>query len=146
MIEDLGRLETAKSQVQNRINTGNNSSTDPQQHSNWQHPSLNHRTRLTSHNSERLGTSASTPGFGSKSSINQIPTKKMIDNEIEGVQFNRKRMNSTISNSSGGRSMDTPSKYGDQVILQSLVISSRTLNLIYFSFFLAKHYFLLCSI
>ena len=50
-----------------------------------------------------------------KSSINQIPTKKMMDNEIEGVQFNRKRMNSTISNSSGGRSMDTPSKFGDQV-------------------------------
>ena len=39
-----------------------------------------------------------------------------MDNEIEGVQFNRKRMNSTISNSSGGRSMDTPSKFGDQVI------------------------------
>ena len=122
MIEDLGRLETAKSQVQNRMNTGNNNPSDPHQQPSWQHPSLNHRTRLTSHNSERLGTSASTPGFGSKSSINQIPTKKMMDNEIEGVQFNRKRMNSTISNSSGGRSMDTPSKFGDQVILQFSLI------------------------
>ena len=100
------------------MNTGNNNPSDSQQQPSWQHPSLNHRTRLTSHNSERLGTSASTPGFGSKSSINQISTKKMMDNEIEGVQFNRKRMNSTISNSSGGRSMDTPSKFGDQVILQ----------------------------
>ena len=114
LIEDLGRLETAKSQVQNRINTGNPSNlSDTQQQPSWQHPSLNHRSRF---NSERIGTSASTPGFGSKSSINQIPTKKMMDNEIEGVQFNRKRMNSTISNSSGGRSMDTPSKFGDQVI------------------------------
>ena len=104
------------------MNTGNNNPSDPHQQPSWQHPSLNHRTRLTSHNSERLGTSASTPGFGSKSSINQIPTKKMMDNEIEGVQFNRKRMNSTISNSSGGRSMDTPSKFGDQVILQFSLI------------------------
>ena len=111
------------------MNTGNPSNLSDTQQPSWQHPSLNHRTRLTSHNSA-LGTSASTPGFGSKSSINQIPTKKMMDNEIEGVQFNRKRMNSTISNSSGGRSIDTPSKFGDQVIL---VPATLLLSLMYYT-------------
>ena len=58
-----------------------------------------------------------------------------MDNEIEGVQFNRKRMNSTISNSSGGRSMDTPSKFGDQVIFQN---SIREIILDYYDITLEK--------
>ena len=114
LIEDLGRLETAKSQVQLRMSIGNPPNLSETKPQNLPHRSLNNRSRLTSQNSA-LGTSGASPGFGSKNSINQI-SKKMIDNEIEGVQFNRKRMNSTISNSSGGRSLSgDPSRYGDQV-------------------------------
>ena len=115
LIEDLGRLETAKSQVQLRMSIGNPTNLSDTKQQNLQNRSINHRSRLASQNSA-LGTSASSPAFGSKNSINQI-TKKMVDHEIEGVQFNRKRMNSTISNSSGGRSLSgDPSRYGDQVI------------------------------
>ena len=119
MIEDLGRLETAKSQVQLRMSSGNPSNLSETKQQNLPHrSSLNHRSRLTSQNSA-LGTSASSPGFGSKNSINQI-SKKIIDNEMESVQFNRKRMNSTMSNSSGGRSLSgDPSRYGDQVFNNS---------------------------
>ena len=121
LIEDLGRLETAKSQVQQRINVGSiqppNSS--DKEKPDFQHPSTNHRlTRLTSDHST-LGRTISSPGFGSKtSSINQLSKMKMMEHEIEGVQFNRKRMNSTISSSSRGLSISgDPSKYGDQVII-----------------------------
>ena len=97
------------------MSIGNPSNLSETKQQNLPPRSLNHRSRLASQNSA-LGTSASSPGFGSKNSISQI-SKKMIDNEIEGVQFNRKRMNSTISNSSGGRSLSgDPSRYGDQVI------------------------------
>lgn len=117
LIEDLGRLETAKSQVQLRMSIGNPSNLSETKQQNLQHRSLNPRSRLTSQNSA-LGTSASSPGFGSRNSINQI-SKKMVDNEIEGVQFNRKRMHSTTSMSSGGRSLSgDPSRYGDQVIIK----------------------------
>ena len=115
MIEDLGRLETAKSQVQLRMSIGNPTNLPDTKQQNLQNRGINHRSHLASQNSA-LGTSASSPAFGSKNSINQM-TKKMVDHEIEGVQFNRKRMNSTISNSSGGRSLSgDPSRYGDQVI------------------------------
>ena len=114
LIEDLGRLETAKSQVQLRMHTGN----APEiQRKSVHNPSINYRPHLTSHSSA-FGISGSvelSPSFGSKSSVNQNH-KKMMDNEIESVQFNRKRMNSTVSNSSGARSISgDPSRYGDQV-------------------------------
>ena len=114
LIEDLGRLETAKSQVQLRMHTGN----APEiQRKSLHNPSINYRPHLTSHSSA-FGISGSvelSPSFGSKSSVNQNH-KKMMDNEIESVQFNRKRMNSTVSNSSGARSISgDPSRYGDQV-------------------------------
>ena len=128
LIEDLGRLETAKSQVQLRMHTGN----APEiQRKSVHNPSINYRPHLTSHSSA-FGISGSvelSPSFGSKSSVNQNH-KKMMDNEIESVQFNRKRMNSTVSNSSGARSISgDPSRYGDQV--RDVVQSKTALKRVY---------------
>ena len=99
------------------MSIGNTSNLSDKEKPNLQHPGINHRLiRLTSDNSA-LGRTTSSPGFGSKTSINQFSKMKMMDNEIEGVQFNRKRMNSTISSSSRGLSISgDPSKYGDQVM------------------------------
>ena len=111
----MGRLETAKSQVQLRMKLGNSSNASDTHPKN---SGLLHLAPLTSHNSALI-ISASSSGLGSKISINQNTThpKKMVENEMEGVQFNRKRMNSSISNSSAGRSLSgDPAKYGDQVM------------------------------
>ena len=115
LIEDLGRLETAKTRMNLENATTSQAATDTQQNP---QPTSDNPTHLASHNST-FGISGSNIGHSSRASINRKSssfTKKMVENEIEGVQFNRKRMNSSLSNSSAGRSLsgDTP-RFGDQV-------------------------------
>ena len=149
LIEDLGRLESTKSQVQHRINLGNSASSNTSNNNiaeaaadnaqPHQKPILSkrpsHSSRLVSHPSgisSSIGGGVTEPLQGSRTSVNTntkinnntglsatTAKMKMVDgNEIEGVQFSRKRMNSSVSNISSvcGRSLSGDrGGFGDQV-------------------------------